>query len=254
MEKDLIIGIHGITEALKNPNRNIYSIVATEEGLDELYKKSGLRPKNLPQDKIHLVSGHKLQEEAQQIFSELDYEYQRVPSQIFITTSPLPVLESGELVNQIDKKTHWKILCLDQVTDIHNGAAILRSASFYGVDALVISSKNNFSLAPSFYRLASGAPEYVPVYRTSNLSKLVTQLKERGVTCVGFSEHATESVHDLKFEGDKTCLIVGAEEVGISHAVLRNLEKVVALKSLGQIQSLNVSVATAIAMENLFRK
>ncbi|MFZ4712779.1 MAG: TrmH family RNA methyltransferase [Bacteriovoracaceae bacterium] len=254
MQKDLIIGIHGIIEALKNTDRNIYSIVATEEGLDELYKKSGLRPKNLPQDKIQLVSGHKLQEEAARIFQELDFEYQRVPSQIFLVASPLSVLDSGELVNQISQKEEWKILCLDQVTDVHNGAAILRTASFYGVDALVISSKNTFSLSPSFYRLASGAPEYVPVYRTSNLSKFVTQMKERGVMCVGFSEHATESVHEVELNSPKTCLIVGAEEVGISHAVLRNLEKVVALKTLGQIQSLNVSVASAIAMENLFRK
>ena len=91
----------------------------------------------------------KLQEEAQQIFMDLDFEYQRVPSQIFLVASPLPVLDSGELVNMIEKKEHWKILCLDQITDVHNGAAILRSASFYGVDALVFSSKNTFSPAKS---------------------------------------------------------------------------------------------------------
>lgn len=251
-DRDLIIGIHGIACALKNKAKTIYSIVATEEGLDELQKKGGIRRSDIPSDKLKLLSSHALQEEAKKISMDLDYEFQRVPSQIFMVTRAQEVYDSGDLIQELQNKESVKILCLDQVTDIHNGAAILRTAAFFNIDALVISSKNTFSLSPSFYRLASGAVEYVKIYRASNLSRFVTQLKDAGILTIGLSEHADKEMNQAPpaNSNPKKCVILGAEESGISHAVLRNLDHVVAFKTEGQIKSLNVSVAAALAMNN----
>lgn len=251
-DRDLIIGIHGIACALKNKAKTIYAVYATEEGLDELQKKGGIRKADIPSDKLKLLSSHALQEEAKKLFADLDYEFQRVPSQVFMVTRAQEIPDSGELIQLISNKDQVKILCLDQVTDIHNGAAILRTAAFFNIDALVISSKNTFSLSPSFYRLASGAVEYVKVYRASNLSRFVTQLKDVGIVTIGLSEHAEKEMAEVPsfVSAAKKCVILGAEETGISNAVLRNLDHVVAFKTPGQIKSLNVSVAAALAMNN----
>lgn len=251
-QNDIIIGLHSIAAVLKNPNRIIAKIIATEEGLDELKKKSGISKNQLPQGKLQLVSSHKLQEEGQRYYKQFGFEFSRIPSQIFLITESLKIKESFELLEELPKLEKIKIICLDQVTDIHNAAAILRTASFYGVDALVFSSKNNFSLSPSFYRIASGATEFVKLYQSTNLSRLITQFQERDVDCIGFSEHSQESFKDLKNISEKKCLVLGAEEVGLSNAVMRNLKNLVSIKSKGEIKSLNVSVAAAIAMENLF--
>jgi 23S rRNA (guanosine2251-2'-O)-methyltransferase len=252
LENDIIIGLHSIGAALKNSHRSIAKIIATEEGLDELKKKTGLTKNQLPQAKIQLVSSHKLQEEGQRYYKQFGFEFQRIPSQIFIITDSLKLKEAHELLELAHNEDKLNIICLDQVTDIHNAAAILRTAAFYGVDALVFSAKNTFSLTPSFYRIASGATEHVKLFQSTNLSRLVTQLQERDVECIGFSEHSQDSFKDLKNIGTKRCLVLGAEEVGLSNAVMRNLKNLVSIKAKGEIKSLNVSVAAAIAMENLF--
>jgi 23S rRNA (guanosine2251-2'-O)-methyltransferase len=251
MEQDMIIGIHSIAEALRNIDRTIFEIVATEEGLDDLKKRGGLKTSEIPMDKVRIVDGHDLQEEAKMIYRDLDYEFQRVPSQVFMLVSPINILEPTWIYNQLESRIPIKILALDQITDAHNGAAIMRTAAFYGVDVILISAKGNFGMGPGFARIASGATEYVKIVRCSGLPKALTKIKDLGAICIGLSEHATgtlEEVSKLK----PICLVLGAEDVGMSHAVSRVVETTIAFKPAGKIKSLNVSVAAAIAMEKIF--
>lgn len=243
---DLIIGTHSIAAALKNSQRSKHWLFATGEGLQKLFKEyPDLKNLDFKQEKL---SAHEFQEETKYQFKELGYEYRRIPSGLLLKTSVLAMKSAGWLFSNL--KPDSKILCLDQVSDIHNAAAILRTASFYGVDALVLSSKGNFGLTPAFYRLASGGSEHVTLIQVSNLSKFLTQLQEKNVRCLGLSEHA-EAVEVEKKEGP-LCLVLGSEEKGISHAVLRVLNEKISLLSQGSIVSLNVSVAAGVAMEKFF--
>lgn len=251
MEHDMIIGIHSIAEALRNPEREIFEIVATEEGLEDLKKRGGVKTTEIPMRKVRIVDGHDLQEEAKAIYRELDYEFQRVPSQVFMLVSPVNILEPTWIYNQLESRIPIKILALDQVTDAHNGAAIMRTAAFYGVDVILISSKGNFGLGPGFSRIASGATEYVKIVRCSALPKTITKIKELGAICIGLSEHASGNLEELN-KLKPICLVLGAEDVGMSHAVSRVVETTISFKPAGKIKSLNVSVAAAIAMEKIF--
>ena len=251
MDYDMIIGIHSIAEALKNPERGIVNIVATDEGLDELKKRGGLSRNDIPMDKVRILEGHTLQEEAKKIYRELDLEFQRVPSGVYLLVSPVKIYEPTWLYEQLDSRIPLRILALDQVTDAHNGAAIMRTAAFYGVDAILISAKGNFGLGPGFARIASGATEHVKIVRCSTLPKSLTKIQELGATCIGLSEHATENLEDLDTT-KAVCLVLGAEDVGMSHAVGRVVSKTISFKPKGKIKSLNVSVAAAVAMEKIF--
>jgi 23S rRNA (guanosine2251-2'-O)-methyltransferase len=251
MDHDMIIGIHSIAEALKNFERTIFEIVATEEGLEDLKKRGGLKPSEIPMSKVRIVGGHELQEEAKAIYRELDYEFQRVPSQVFMLVSPISIYEPTWIYNQLESRIPIKILALDQVTDAHNGAAIMRTAAFYGVDVILISTKGNFGLGPGFSRIASGATEYVKIVRCSALPKTITKIKELGAICIGLSEHASGELGEIS-KSKPICLILGAEDVGMSHAVSRVVETTISFKPAGKIKSLNVSVAAAIAMEKIF--
>jgi len=251
MDHDLIVGIHSIAEVLKNPERAVFEIVATEEGLEELKKRGGLKREQIPMEKVRLLEGHTLQEEAKKHYRDMDIEFQRVPSQIFILVSPVTIYEPTWIYNQLESRIPLKILALDQVTDAHNGAAIMRTAAFYGVDVVLISTKGNFGLGPSFARIASGATEYVKIVRCSALPKTLTKIKDLGSICIGLSEHASENLI-IPDKQKSICLVLGAEDVGMSHAVSRVIENTIAFKPLGKIKSLNVSVAAAIAMEKIF--
>ncbi|MBF0445401.1 MAG: hypothetical protein HQL68_07405, partial [Magnetococcales bacterium] len=77
-------------------------------------------------------------------YKKFGFTYQRIPSQMFLVTSATEIFDVAWLYDQVVCGKVPKIFCLDQVTDVHNGAAILRTAAFYGVDCLLISQKGNF--------------------------------------------------------------------------------------------------------------
>ena len=131
---DLIIGIHSIAEAIKNPSKKVYSISGTEEGFKELYKRGNVDPKQLDGIQTKKMGNHQFQEEAKQEYKQRELTYQRVPSGIFALCSPTEFSTVPEMLADIDSGKNLKIIALDQVTDTHNAGAILRTSAFYGVD------------------------------------------------------------------------------------------------------------------------
>lgn len=245
---DLIFGLHSIAAALLNPRRVHQKLVATDEGLVELSKKHKINPRDLKVE-VELQSSHQLQEMAKKICHQLDVEFTRVPSGVFLQTSALETYNIQDFI----KSPQARLLALDQITDVHNGAAILRSACFYGVTGVLLPSEKSFGLTPSFYRIASGATEYVNLIRVNSLSRAVGQMNEAGFLTVGLSEHSSESLGQYELRDNrKICLLLGAEEAGLSHAVSRLVQKKLSLASQGPIKSLNVASAAAIAMEKCF--
>lgn len=246
---DLIIGIHSIGEALKNIGRTHRKIVATKESLKELekYLKGNKLFEKL---ETEIVDSHKLQELAKVKFKELNFDFQRIPSNIFLETSLTETFDPSIVYDEI-LKGPCRIFCLDQVTDLHNSAAIIRTAAFFGVDFLVTSQKGSFGISPKFFRIASGGVEHVKMVRCASLPKFLKKLTDAGVPVIGFSEHANSEFSTLQKEGPR-CLVMGAEDVGLSNAVSRCTTHIMAFKSQGAIKSLNVSVASALAMQSGF--
>ena len=247
---NLVIGLHSIICALKNEKRIIYKLVGTEDAIDDLKSKV-----DLSEIKIEMYASHKVQEEGKKYFKELDLEYHRIPSGIFLIVSELEILDVSELYSATKMKKRLKILCLDQITDVHNAAAILRTANFYGMDYVIVPDKRSFGLTPSFFRIASGAAEYTKLVGVSKLPKTISKLKELGVEILALSEHAKGKLENEILTSEKSlCLVLGREDVGISNAVLRLIENHIALESFGETKSLNVSIAAAIIMEKCFGK
>ncbi|PIP89193.1 MAG: hypothetical protein COW01_14390 [Bdellovibrionales bacterium CG12_big_fil_rev_8_21_14_0_65_38_15] len=251
-EQDIIIGLHSIAEALKNPNRTHYRLIGTDEGMKELQRKHGLDPRRQDDLRAEFYKPDEFVKQTQELYRHLGVEYRRIPSGVMLLTSPYEIQNVNWLYDRCDKPGRLKLLILDQITDGHNAAAILRTASFFGCDAIVFAQKGSFGVTPSFSRIASGALEHVPLVQVVSLPKTLTQLAQKNISLVGFSEHAESAASNDGEE--KIALVLGAEETGLSHAVERLLTRRVALHSFGAIKSLNVSVAAAIAMERCFPK
>ncbi|AYF45912.1 MULTISPECIES: TrmH family RNA methyltransferase [Halobacteriovorax] len=250
MEQDLIVGVHSIVHAIRNPKRTTVELIACEEGLEKLNKMGGLKKHELDGLNIKLVSSHKVQELAKELYAKEDFQYSRVPSGVLLVSSAKSISETKPLFDAIDAGEEVKILCLDGVTDVHNAGAIMRTAAFYNVSHIVFAVKNNFNIGPSMARIASGALEYIEIVKCNSLPKFLSALIKRGVTPVGLTEH-TDDNEIGEIAGIK-CLVLGAEDRGLSHASVRLLEKKIRLEPIGKIESLNVSVAAAIAMEKVF--
>jgi len=248
LDFEVIFGLHSIAAALKNTNRVHQRIVATDEGIVELQRKHQINVKSLGIN-FEIVSSHQLQEIGKRLCNEMDVEFHRVPSGMLLLSDPLQTYELREYLT----RPNARLIALDQITDVHNGAALMRTASFYGVDGVLIPSSKSFGLTPSFYRIASGATEFINLIRVNSLSRAVGQLNEAGYLTVGLSEHASEGLETNSLKSEKKiCLLLGAEETGLSNAVSRLVQKNMSLSSQGGIKSLNVSSAAAIAMEKCF--
>lgn len=247
-ETDIIFGLHSIAEAINNPKRRQWQLYGTDESLKELCKLH-FRNKKLPEAVEQItLSNHKLQEEGKFQLRERGFKDQRVPSNIFLVTQKLEGESIAAIYDFIEKNDTLKIMALDQVTDIHNLAAILRTAAFYDLDFILISKKGHLNFPPSFFRIASGACEHTRLINCSGLPKALTKMKEKGIACIGLAEEVSVTVQEIKAE-PKACLVMGAEDTGLSNATRRIIETFVALPAKGRIRSLNVSVAAALAME-----
>jgi len=249
---DIIFGLHSIANALNNSKRSRKQVFATEDGLQEL-KKLHFNGRSLPEDaEVSLLSPHKLQETSKGYLREADFREQRVPSHIFLVCDSLENESITAVYDALEANTSVKIIALDKLTDIHNLAAISRTACFYGVDFILLSKKGELKLPPSYFRIASGAYEYLKIINVPSLPQALNKITQKGIHCIGLAEEAEGDSSDIR-QIEKVCLVMGAEDSGLSNATRRILTDFVSLKSQGQIKSLNVSVAAALAMEKILK-
>ncbi len=143
-------------------------------------------------------------------------------------------------------------LILDNITDIHNIGAIARSAHWFGVDAIVYSLKNAAALNGMAVKISAGALLEIPVCRVSSIVKALDYLKQSGLTIVGtdVSEKDLTTLNVLK---EPLAVIMGSEEKGMSREVKSFCDHLIHIPGKGNIDSLNVSVATGVVLYEIFK-
>ena len=142
---------------------------------------------------------------------------------------------------------------LDGVTDTRNFGAIARSAECAGASFIIIPEKNSASVTPDAVRASAGALFHLPVCRVKNLKEAITQLHDSGYQIVGASEKSSELYTAVDFT-IPTAIVMGAEDKGLSKEVINICDKLAAIPIIGQIGSLNVSVATAVILYEAVRQ
>ena len=145
------------------------------------------------------------------------------------------------------------LLILDRVTDVRNFGAIARTAECAGINAIVMGDKGNAPITGDAMKTSAGALSYLPVCRTNNMKKTIQYLKESGIQVIACTEKADKALYELDFKSP-VALIVGSEEDGISTQLLKEADHVVKIPMRGKIESLNVSVATGIAIYEVLRQ
>ena len=145
------------------------------------------------------------------------------------------------------------VLLLDHVTDVRNFGAIVRTAECAGVDAVIIPDHGSAQVSDDAVKTSSGALLRMPICRESNLKTVVNLAKQCGMQVVAATEKGATDYLDVDFRRP-TLLVMGAEETGISPELLRLADSRAKLPILGQVQSLNVSVAAALFMYEALRQ
>lgn len=144
------------------------------------------------------------------------------------------------------------LLIADGVSDPHNLGAIIRTAECAGAHGVIIPKRRAACLTPAVSKASAGALEHVAVAKCGNVSDTVRKLKERGLWI--FSAEAGGTAYTEADFRVPAAIIVGSEESGVSEAVKKNSDFVVAVPMFGKVNSLNVSAAAAILLYEAVRQ
>jgi 23S rRNA (guanosine2251-2'-O)-methyltransferase len=144
-------------------------------------------------------------------------------------------------------------LVLDQVQDPHNLGACLRTADAVGVHGVIITKDNAAGITPTVCKVASGAAETVPVYQVTNLARVLRWLKEQNIWIMGAAGEAEQTIHELQLDMP-LALVMGAEGSGMRHLTRQHCDFLVKIPMIGQVESLNVSVAAGVMLYEVFRQ
>lgn len=238
---DFIFGTRAIIEAI-NTGRTIEKILV-KKGLDnELYQQ--LQP---------LIKEHQIP--VQQVPVEKINRITRKNHQgVLAFVSPIEYSSIEMLLPGLfEKGKDPLILILDQITDVRNFGAIVRSAECGGVDVVIIPEKGMAKIGADAVKTSAGALHHIPICKVKNLSKTVYFLKDSGIKIIAATEKASKIYTESNFQ-TPVAIVMGSEEFGISETILAIANEKVKIPILGRIESLNVSVSAALMIYEAVRQ
>lgn len=243
MKKEPIFGIHAVHTALKQDPENVVSVMLDRKRQDkrvqpirELAKQLGISVEEVDSRSLDQKAGR-------------DQQHQGVMAWY----QPAEALNENDLFEMLDAVDAPFLLILDGVTDPHNLGACLRTADAAGVNAVVVPKDKAVGLTPTVRKVACGAAETVPFVQVTNLARCLEQLKEQGVWLMGTSDKATSTVFQANLTGPLG-LVMGAEGKGMRALTEKHCDVLLSIPMKGQVESLNVSVATGIFLYEAVRQ
>ena len=241
---ELIYGIHAVEAALRNQQENVLQVFVQQGRNDNRIKKLLSIAEN---SGIHVqaISNEKLKEKCPKA------RHQGVVAEIRLSDS-----NALSLDDVLDKE-QLLLLVLDEVQDPHNIGACLRTADAIGADAVIVSKNRSPALTPVIRNVASGAAETVPYIMVSNLARALEKIKENNVWIIGTSGDCAQTIYDasknLKRE-QSLALVMGSEGKGMRRLTREACDELVSIPMQGSVESLNISVATAVCLYEIRRQ
>lgn len=223
----VMYGWHTVIAALKNPARHIRKLLATENAARRI-SEEGIPARIAPEIVRPSSIAERLLPDA-------------VHQGLYLETDPLPSPAIEEL------PAEGVVLVLDQITDPHNVGAIFRSAAAFGATAIVTTQRHSPETTGALAKAASGALEYVPLINVQNLARALAAIKQSGFLVVGLDSTGDADLADLALRAP-LALVLGAEGKGLRQLTKATCDHVARINLPGEIKSLNVSNAAALAL------
>lgn len=242
-DEQLLIGIHAVTSALKTAAGDVEWLRVLAEShnkrlfeIESLAQAAGTRVIKCPLSELDKLSG---QQRHQGVIAG------------FKGSNVAPESRLEPILDSIDGTP--LILVLDGIQDPHNLGACLRTADAAGVQLVVICKDRSAGITPVVRRAASGAAETLQIIQATNLARVLRMLKKSGIWLAGTSDEATDSLYATDLTGP-LALVVGSEGSGLRRLTAEICDYLVRIPMAGQVESLNVSVATGVCLYEINRQ
>ncbi|RKG38035.1 23S rRNA (guanosine(2251)-2'-O)-methyltransferase RlmB [Acinetobacter rongchengensis] len=168
----------------------------------------------------------------------------------------LPTLNEKDLDQILESTEHPLLLALDHITDPHNLGACIRTAAAMGIEAVIVPRDRSATLTPTARKVAAGGAEKVKFIQVTNLARTLGHIKENyNVRVVGtMLDEKALPIQQFDFTGTPICVVMGAEDTGLRPITQSQCDQTVFIPMSGNLQSLNVSVATGMALYEACRQ
>lgn len=226
-----IFGIRAIIEAIESGAS--INKVYLQKGLrgdlffqlDKLLKKNKISTSVVPTEKLDRLSKHN--------------NHQGAVAKI----SPIDFYDLESLIEETLESDNTPLfLLLDQVSDVRNFGAIIRTAECTGVNGIIIQKSGSAPVNAETIKTSAGAAFKVPICKVDHIKDVIFQLKAADIKLAAATEKTEDSVFDVDFN-QPIAIVMGSEHKGVSNSVLKMADYKAKLPLLGEIESLNVSVA-----------
>ena len=237
--KIFIYGKHPVFLSLKLGNRKFYRIYTSNR--DEINRF-------IIDNKIKIdknIIEYKTINELNKIIKNVNHQG------IIAEVSTNRILSLDDFKKNIDIKNLPKLLILDQLTDPHNVGAIIRTAVAFDVNYLIIPKHNSLKEYPIIAKASAGMSEMITIIEVSNLNNTIEILKNIGYFIIGMAGEASQDIKSIK-DNKNLCLVIGSEGSGIRPLVKKNCDALYKITTNAAVESLNASVAAAIAIYKIW--
>ena len=167
--------------------------------------------------------------------------------------SPIKFLTMDQFGEKLAAIKNPFVLILDQVNDVRNFGAIIRTAEISGVDGIIIQNSSSAPINSDTIKTSAGAIFNIPICKVNHIKDAIYHLKSIDISIVAASEKANKNVYDVDFT-KPVAVIMGSEHRGINKSIINLSDDVVKLPMYGKIQSLNVSVACGVFLYEVVRQ
>lgn len=166
--------------------------------------------------------------------------------------TPYKYSEISDILNLAKERNEDPfIIILDEIEDPHNLGSIIRTAETCGAHGIIMPKRRNVGVTPTVYKTSAGAVEHMKIAKVTNINVAIDELKENNIWIYG-AEMSGEYCFDTDYSGG-AAIVIGSEGRGISKLTLKKCDKLVKIPMLGEINSLNASVAGGIIMYEVMK-
>ncbi len=239
MRATYVYGIHAVTRRLRQSPRQCVALICADRR----------NPRIMELIELARNSGVEVRLEKRELLTQLGGSSKHQGC-LLQTVETSPLMDFQQCLDGIGPDS--LLLVLDGVQDPHNLGACLRSADACGVDAVLIPRDRAVKVNATVRKVAAGGAESVAVIEVTNIARSLKELKQAGVWIYGTSERAGASLYDHDYRGP-VALVMGGEGSGLRRLTMESCDHLVKLPMRGQVESLNVSVATGICLYEILR-
>ena len=240
-KEELIYGVHAVESALFNDAGNVIQAWLEPSRQDKRLQKiiELLQQSNIPFEYVDKNTLEKKSKTTRHQGAVIKYK----------STG----LYTEKELDQFLDKDDLVVLILDGITDPHNFGACLRTADATGVDCVIIPKDKAVGVTPVVRKVASGAVDTVPIVQVTNLVRSIKKCQDAGVWVYGAAGETDQSIYQTDLKG-KTAIVMGAEEKGLRRLTRETCDVLFKIPMQGKVESLNVSVATAVILYEAVRQ